>query len=157
MRRQIAAFSSRPLGWALCMAVAGCGGSDPSQTISCAAETRADSYSAGMEKSGAQGAVTMRLLESVPGPPQKGDNEWRVMLLGASGTPLTGAGLTAMPFMPDHQHGTSIKAKVQEVGGGEYRISPLNLFMPGLWTVTITAQPPAGSADQAVFAFCIDG
>lgn len=157
MRRETNRGASRQLCLAFCLVVASCGGSAANQTISCATETRADAYSAGMEKAGAQGSVTVRLLESVPGPPQKGDNEWRVMLLGASGAPLAGAGLMALPFMPDHQHGTSIKAKVQEVGGGEYSISPLNLFMPGLWTVTIKAQPPAGSADQAVFAFCIDG
>lgn len=143
-------------GLVLLVAAVGCGGSPPSHPPSCATETRADVYSAGMEKAGAQGTMTVRLIESVPGPPLKGDSTWRVKLLGASGAPLSGGGLTVTPFMPDHQHGTSIKTKVQELGEGEYSLSPLNLFMAGLWTITIAAQPAMGTTDQAIFTFCID-
>jgi hypothetical protein len=139
------------------LSVAGCGGSSGTETTNCATETRADTYSPGMEKLGMQGSLTMRLVQSVPAPPTKGDNDWTLQLRDGKGALLGGAALTVTPYMPDHKHGTSIKAVIKDLGGGTYDIAPLNLFMPGLWTVTIAAQPTGGAADQAVFSFCIDG
>jgi hypothetical protein len=127
------------------------------QTSKCATETRADAYRAGLEKSGTQKSMSVRLLESKPGPPMKGDNVWRVQLLDPKGAPMSGAALTVTPVMPDHHHGTSIKAVVQEQGGGEYRVAPINLFMPGLWTITFALRHKDGALDQAVFSFCVDG
>lgn len=144
---------------ALCagVTVIACGDSYSNQTTNCATETRAEAYSAGMEKPGEAGAMTVRLLESVPGPPIKGNNTWRLRLVDQAGVPMTGASLKITPYMPDHKHGTSIKAVVQEQSGGEYTVSPLNLFMPGLWQVTVAAQPAGAPMDQAVFSVCISG
>ena len=158
--------------------LAACGGSSnnnndtPDAGYDCTMETRADTFSAGMMKIGSQGQVTFKLMSSTPAPPSRGDNTWQLDLVDGSGHPIAGAAVTATPFMPDHNHGTSIKAVVTEPSAGHYSIAPVNLWMPGLWQVTIKATPvnlwmpglwqvtlkatPAGgTADTAVFSFCI--
>lgn len=148
--------------WGFCVAAlvilweAGCGPTSE-QTTNCATEARAESYSAGMEKLGAQNALKVRLIESMPGPPQKGDNVWRLQISDGAGTAISGASVTIVPFMPDHKHGTSVKAVVKDQGGGEYSVAPVNLFMPGLWETTINVQTSGGAKDKAIFSFCVDG
>lgn len=156
------ATSSRParlcvIAAMAALSVAGCKESSSVRTTKCATETRADAYVAGLEKTGTQKSMRVRLLESKPGPPIKGDNEWRVQILDPKGGPISGAALTVTPLMPDHRHGTAIKAVVQEQGGGEYRVAPINLFMPGFWTITFALKHQDGALDQAVFSFCVDG
>lgn len=116
---------------------------------------------AGLEKTGKQGGLLFRLIDSQPGPPQKGDNIWTLAIKNSSGAAQPAATVTVTPFMPDHGHGSPIRAEVSELaapaGGGQYRVSPVNLFMPGLWQITVAAQTQAGVSDSAVFAFCIEG
>lgn len=124
----------------------------------CATEMRADAYQAGMVKNGMQSQLSFRLVESQPGPPIKGDNLWMLQLLDGAGKGLSGAQLTVSPFMPDHGHGTSVKAVIEDLGGGSYKLSPVNLFMAGLWVVTISATVPSSSkTDQTTFSFCVEG
>ncbi len=129
----------------------------PDAAYDCATETRADTFSAGMTKAGTQGVVTFRLMSSTPAPPSRGDNTWAIDLTDANGAPVTGATVTVVPFMPDHNHGTQIKAQLTEPTAGHYQATPVNLWMPGLWQVTITATPAGGTLDKAVFSFCIAG
>ena len=116
---------------------------------------------AGLEKTGKQGALVFRLLDSQPGPPQKGDNTFTLAIKNSAGVPQSAATIAVTPFMPDHGHGSPIKAEVSELaspaGSGQYRASPVNLFMPGLWQITVSAQASGGVRDSAVFAFCIEG
>ena len=72
--------------------------------------------------------------------------------------PLDGVTIDVVPFMPDHGHGTSIDAVVTpaDSGAGEYSISRVNLWMPGLWQVTLRTQA-GGATDDVVLAFCITG
>ena len=57
--------------------------------------------------------------------------------------------------MPDHQHGTPINVVIDPMPtAGQYKLSPVNLRMPGLWQTTIEAQD-GNDVDKAVFAFCI--
>ncbi len=143
------------------LAPGGCDGGRQNASGSCAQETRAEPYMAGLEKTGKQGALVFRLIDSQPGPPQKGDNIWTLAIKNSSGAAQPAATVTVTPFMPDHGHGSPIRAEVSELsapaGGGQYRASPVNLFMPGLWQITVAAQTPAGASDSAVFAFCIEG
>ncbi len=140
--------------------VAGCGGTTHDHG-SCANETRAEPYVAGQEKVGKQGALSVQLIESQPGPPQKGDNTWTLAVKTSAGTPVAGATVNVTPFMPDHGHGSPIKAITSELstpaGAGQYRVTPINLFMPGLWQITVAVQTGSGTSDSAVFPFCIDG
>jgi hypothetical protein len=127
----------------------------PDAAYDCTTETRADAFSAGMMKTGSQGQLTFKLMSSTPAPPSRGDNTWQIDVVDAKGQPVTGAAITVTPFMPDHNHGTQIKAVVTEPTPGHYSAAPVNLWMPGLWQVTVKATPTGGTADAAVFSFCI--
>lgn len=120
----------------------------------CELETRADAYALGMQKQG--DGVSIAFLDAVPAPPSRGDNTWRVHVQSLAGAPLSDATLRVDPFMPDHQHGTSIATHVVALPtAGDYELSPVNLFMPGLWDVTIGVET-ADVADAVVFRFCVD-
>ncbi len=66
--------------------------------------------------------------------------------------------VVATPLMPDHGHGTPINAEVTELTTpGEYEVTPVNLWMPGLWEITIEVTNGADVSDAVTFAFCIEG
>ncbi len=70
---------------------------------------------------------------------------------------MDGATIKAVPWMPDHGHGTSVKPTVTPAGtAGTYNIANVYLFMPGLWQTTLTIQMPDQSSDQVVFSFCLN-
>jgi YtkA-like len=143
-------------------AAAGCGNGGgtpaaPDAAYDCSVETRADHFAVGMAKPGSQGTLTFKLMSSTPAPPSRGDNTWQIDVVDAGGSPVAGAAMVVTPFMPDHNHGTQIKAVITEPSPGHYEAKPVNLWMPGLWQVTIIATPPGKPADRAVFSFCIPG
>lgn len=130
----------------------------PDAAYDCTTETRADMFSAGMTKAGSQGELTFKLMSSTPAPPSRGNNDWSLQIVDTtSGAPVAGAIMTVVPFMPDHNHGTSIKPTITDQGSGMYDVNPVNLWMPGLWQVTVSATPTGGTLDKAVFSFCIPG
>ena len=142
--------------------LAACGGSSmtnnvPDAGYDCTTETRAEQFHAGMSKVGSQNEVTFKLMSSTPAPPSRGDNTWEIDLVDGSGTAIAGAAMVVTPFMSDHNHGTSIKAQVTEPTPGHYHVAPVNLWMPGFWQITVKATPTGGTADAAVFSFCISG
>jgi hypothetical protein len=135
---------------------AGHGHDAGAEFVTCVGESRADVYTPGLEKAGRLGAARVRLLESDPAPPIRGDNRWTVEIVATAGAPLDGLVISVTPFMPDHQHGTPVKAVVTAAGTpGRYHLSPVNLFMAGLWQITIDLRNSTGLRDQAVFAFCV--
>lgn len=124
----------------------------------CATDPRAQSFTAGMEQAGSTGIFRVRLLEMAPAPAFKGDNVWTAQIVDATGIPLDGATLTVKPFMPDHGHGSSITPLVIPVGrDGRYTITHLNLFMPGIWRITLAVSGVGSARDSAVFTFCVAG
>jgi hypothetical protein len=144
-----------------------CGGGNGSATdaapneqdaSACATDPRASPYTPGLTRPSQHGKFVAQLQKSDPAPPAKGDNTWDIRLVDATGEPVEGARIDVMPFMPDHGHGTSIDAVVTPAssGGGQYSISPINLWMPGLWQVTLRAEAD-GVTDDVVFGFCIAG
>lgn len=158
----------------LFMAAAGCGGASDNGDAAppfavCAHETRADSYSAGMLKTGKNGNLTAELLSSDPGPPIRGSNAWRLMVKDSAGNPVDGATIAVTPYMPDHSHGTSVRAVVcpgvddacktaAPLPSGTYSIAPLYLFMAGLWQTTLDIRSADDTVtDSVVFSFCVDG
>jgi hypothetical protein len=36
-------------------------------------------------------------------------------------------------------------------------VTPLYLFMAGIWSITFTTTPASGPTDSAAFFFCIEG
>lgn len=155
-----------PLVWLAGVAIgaAGCddGGSndeaaDDGMTMQgCEAEERDDTYALGLEKSGS--AVRVQFVDAVPAPPDRGDNTWTLRVLDvATGAPMQDMAVAVDPFMPDHMHGTSIPVDVTPMDEpGVLQLDPVNLFMPGLWEVTIDFTLADGTEDAVVFRFCVD-
>ena len=135
------------------------GGDDsdlPDAGFNCQIDQRDEEFTAGMHKTGDNG-ITFTLVSSDPAPPARNDNDWVVDIADDTG-PLVGATVTVKPFMPDHNHGTSIPAQISETSDGEYAIDRVNLPMPGIWEITLSATPAGGGAadkDSVVFTFCV--
>ena len=114
-----------------------------------------DTYEAGMSREAEPGEVTVELVEAEPSPPAvRKDNVWLLRLSDNQGEPLLGAELRVTPFMPKHQHG-SAEVVIEELGDGEYRLSPIELIMPGVWEIPVSITPPDGEASEMTFRFCI--
>lgn len=124
----------------------------------CATDPRAQSFTPGMEQRGAAGVFRARLLEMAPSPAAKGDNGWTVQIVDANGAVVDAATVTVKPFMPDHGHGSAIVPQVTPVGrDGKFAVTRLNLFMPGIWQITLHVSVAGNAADSAVFTFCVAG
>ncbi len=134
-----------------------CSGGDAMDagTVGCIDDPAAETYAPNMQKPGDGNRLSFVLVSADPGPPLRGNNTWVVKVLDAQGQPVTGATLTATPFMPKHGHGTSVVPTVTSEGDG-YQVNPLYLFMPGLWKVTLSATSGMTS-DTAAFTFCVAG
>ena len=145
----------------------GTGGSSTSVSV-CAGDPRATAYTVGLSAKAADGAFKVTFMDAMPAPPSKGANTWTVQITDAAGRPVTGAKVAVKPFMPDHGHGSSITPQVMPMGtDGTYQITLLELFMPGIWQITLSitpdvgapdaGTPDAGAPDAVVFTFCVDG
>jgi hypothetical protein len=153
MRRLAITFTS------MAAACGGTGDDGDDEMVDCTLETRDDEFVVGLEKL-SPGGYHFQLMQSVPAPPARHDNQWTLHIADAAGAPLAGATVTVVPFMPDHGHGTGVSTVVTESTTvvGEYDANPVNLFMPGLWEVYVTVDtaPPAMD-EQVVYRFCIPG
>ncbi len=126
--------------------------------VRCEREDRKDTYAPGMLANGAASQIKVRLVESEPGPPTKGDNSWLVDILDfESETPLEDVGISVTPIMPDHGHGTPVQPEIERTGTpGQFQVDRVNLWMPGLWEIAVEAETTA-SSDAATLRFCIEG
>ncbi len=123
----------------------------------CAKDPRVAAYAVGVEAKSIDGALTVHFLSASPSPPVKGNNTWTVQLLDGQGKPINGATIVTKAFMPDHGHGSSIKPQATAKGtDGTYEITPVTLFMPGVWQITFEVQAPGGVASSAIVTFCVD-
>ena len=132
------------------------GGGDDGTSYNCAAETRDDEFVLGLTKPGDSSRYEFKLMSADPAPPARGDNTWILQLstMTAPIAPVTGASMTVTPFMPDHAHGSGKTVLVTPMPeAGQYKLEPVNLWMPGLWEVTILAT--GAETDQVVFRFCL--
>jgi hypothetical protein len=139
-------------------------GSEPShhhdEPVNCAAEQNIDDFVLGMQKAGMDGVLGLELVSATPAPPARGDNDWLVRIHtledgGAFGELVDGADIEVTPFMPAHQHGTGVVTEVlPQSSSGQYLLKPVNLWMPGVWEVTIDVTSDAGS-DTFVLRACI--
>jgi hypothetical protein len=129
---------------------------DDGTTFDCAAVTGDDEYVMGLTKPGAMGRIEFKLVSSEPAPPSRGDNTWTVQLstMSAPATPVSGASMSVIPYMPAHDH-TSGKAVIVTPmsEAGQYKLDPVNLFMPGVWEITLDVS--GANADSVVFKFCL--
>lgn len=130
---------------------------DDDAMVDCTKVSGADEFVVGLAKDGMSGMLDFAMMSAEPSPPARGDNTWIVAITDMNGAPLDGASLTVTPFMPAHGHGTPITVDVTPVTGtpGQYTLSPVNLWMPGVWETTIRATSGATS-DSALYTFCIN-
>jgi hypothetical protein len=144
------------------LGLAACGGgtsSTPDAADNCTGDPRAETFYVGLDHHGDAGSLDFVLVSADPAPPARPDNTWVVQINGMSagvvGNPLTGVSMAVTPFMPDHQHGTPIPVNITAMPtAGQYQLSPINTWMPGLWQTTIQAQS-GSTTDKTVFTFCI--
>lgn len=152
------ASRSLVVGLALALFAPACAGDDDDgghddTEVNCATEDRDDDFVAGMGKDG--DIFTFRLMDSVPAPPDKGDNTWTIRI-EEGGEGVADLDLNVSLNMPDHGHGTPVPVEITDEGEGNYTADPLNMWMPGLWDVTITASDGADT-DDVIFSFCVQG
>jgi hypothetical protein len=129
-------------------------GAGEGSAISCEHDTRAMTYAPNLSASA--NVTKVVLVDASPSPPARGTNTWTIKVTDAQGNAIPGATVTAKPFMPDHGHGSSVQPVVTANADGTFGVTPLYLFMPGLWQVTFTVKT-ASSSDDVVFSFCIAG
>jgi hypothetical protein len=131
------------------------------ESVSCLDDPRIDTYTAQLEKTGAHGVLTFELVSSEPAPPAKGSNTFEVLVTDVDGMPVSG-NLGVELLMPDHGHGTQVPPVVTfDVDSNAYDVSPVYLFMPGVWRIELDyygdAPVDADPVDRATFFFCIEG
>lgn len=133
-------------------------GTDPGSdaAVTCQKDPRVDTYVANLVKT--SGDMKVTLVSSDPAPPVRGTNTWTIRVADGAGNPVTGAAINVTPFMPDHGHGTSVRAVVTPQADGTYTVAPVYLFMPGVWKITFSMPGPDGGAAPSVdFFFCVAG
>lgn len=145
------------LGLAACGTDPGHGGGDD---VDCATVTGVDTFVVGLEKIGGSGLYAFSLMSADPAPPARGNNDWIVqvnaMNAGVVGAPVSDATIKVTPFMPAHQHGTGVPVTITPMTeAGQYQLSPVNLWMQGVWETTIRATVGT-SSDSVVYKFCVD-
>ena len=146
-----------PIALALC--VAACGGSssgsgDAGDVVNCQNDPRVLVYAPNVSVQSQAKTMKFTLARSSPAPPARGTGTWNIHVTDANGTALPSLTLAAKPFMPDHGHGPAVIPSVANNGGGDYTVTNLYFFMPGVWQITFTSQ---ASTDSAVFTFCVPG
>lgn len=140
-------------------------GSAPESSVSCTSDPRLDAYAGQMEKAGELGVLSFRFSDFEPAQPARGNNTFHVQVFEATGAPVSGddadpshVDLDVNLLMPDHGHGTSVVPRVT-YAAGSYTLTPLYLFMPGVWRIELDAAA-AGSddvLDRVTLHFCIEG
>lgn len=142
--------------------ITACGPGNPSDddddmtTIPCSEETRDDDYVAGLLKTGLNNNLETTLDSADPAPPDQGNNVWEVTVREVGGAEMQGCTIDVTPFMPDHGHGTSPQPLVAAgTDTGTYDITQINLFMGGLWEITLDIDC-SGTTDTVVYRFCVE-
>jgi hypothetical protein len=147
------ALLALPIG---CAKNADTGDDDDDAPVDCSTQV-ADTFVVGLDHKGSAGMLDFQMMSADPAPPARGNNTWVIQVMsmnaGVDATPLDGASITVTPYMPAHGHGTPVVADVTDMGSGQYELSPVNLWMPGVWQTTIAVTTP--TPDSAVFSFCL--
>ena len=170
MTPRILATTTRTLALALALATAcGCSstssggtvgdtGVEDTPTAACATDPRAQAFTLGTKQASLKGLFSIVIEAAQPAPPQTNDNTWTILLTDASGAPVDGATFVFDTYMPDHRHHGSITPAIQPSGKapGEYDVTRLNLFMPGLWQITFTVTSSDGkTTDSVQWTYCV--
>lgn len=147
------------------LALSACGSSSGTGTpdsgngvvIDCTKDARISQYSPPISVTSSSGALDFILVSSNPGPPANGTNSWSMRITNTAGVNQPNLTVGVVPFMPDMGHGTSIVPSMTMNADGTYTVTPLYLFMAGIWRVTFSTPPSAAQPDTANIFFCIEG
>ena len=72
-------------------------------------------------------------------------HSWELVLIGADNSPLTGAEISVIGGMPDHDHGLpTLPIVTRETSPGHYLLQGVRFHMPGRWQLTVTISSPQG-------------
>jgi hypothetical protein len=133
------------------------GDNSTGDVVSCRDDPRALAYTPSLTKKGDNGSLRFVLDTAQPAPPARGTNMWFVRVLDTNGASLNDATIDdVQAFMPDHGHNAPAIPIVTPQPDGTLSITPLKLFMPGLWQITIQAST-ATANDLVTFSFCVEG
>jgi YtkA-like len=135
-------------------------GGSADEVISCVNDPRTEPFALNLTHKGDSGMLSFVIAGSMYTPLAVGTNMWTLKILDASGQPVKDAMVTfpknghqSDPWMPDHTHGTT-PAKAKNNMDGTYTLTPLYLFMGGVWSTYISAT--SGSVtDTTTFTFCV--
>ena len=86
-----------------------------------------------------------------PDPLVVGSDAAELAFTDSNGEAVTGLGLTVVPWMPAHGHGTSVNPTVTETTPGTFIATPLYLFMPGSWELRMTISGALDDTAKAAF------
>jgi hypothetical protein len=96
----------------------------------------------------ASGALSVAVWWS-PAQPTVGYDAAQLAITDQTGAPVSGATLTAVPWMPAHGHGASVQAAITETTPGVYVATPLDFYMSGAWVLR-TRIVRGGDAEAAI-------
>jgi hypothetical protein len=68
----------------------------------------------------------------------------------SDGTPVEGASMTIVPWMPAMGHGTPIVPTITALGSGVYSLEDIDLFMAGLWQLRTTTTDPSDQVEPSL-------
>lgn len=149
----------RPIALSFLLALAACGGgsssADAGDVVNCASDSRVTTYKPNMTITSKTGGMKVTLVSSDPSPPAKAVNTWSLHVTDGSGTAMPSVPLNVDTLMPDHGHKSTTIPQISNKGGGDYGVTLLDLFMPGVWHVWFFSS--TASADTADFWFCVQG
>ncbi len=97
------------------------------------------------------GQLTIEVRTSPEQPPERGLAIVKLTIADAAGDPMEDLVVTAVPWMPDMGHGTSVKPTVTNEGGGEYQLDNVNMFMPGRWELRTKMTGPMDDSAKFIF------
>jgi hypothetical protein len=72
-------------------------------------------------------------------------HSWTLHLDDRSGAPVSGADMTVVGGMPEHNHGLPTSPRVtRELGNGDYRLEGMRFHMSGSWEITVSINAADG-------------
>lgn len=67
-------------------------------------------------------------------------HSWTLQVQDAKGQPVTGAGLSVVGGMPEHNHGLATAPVIEPSGEGSYLLQGLRFHMMGRWELELTIE-----------------
>lgn len=89
------------------------------------------------------GAYDLEVRFAPTQPPTPGTSRAQLTIVDtATKSPVEGADLSVVPWMPAMGHGASVMPSVSDEGGGSYLVDNVTFFMQGQWQLRVTFNAP---------------